>query len=106
MSFYKVTTPTNTFVLPFDTSECSVIQITYTQKKKQLKKQYENGQLPAGVTLDEKNVIVNLTQEETKCFEVGTVEAQVRVLTTGGKAYASKSFKIGVMKVNNEEVLK
>lgn len=105
MSFYKVTTPTHTFVLPIETSECSVIQVTYTQGKKQLLKQYEDGVLPSGMTLDGKNVIINLTQEETKGFQIGSIEAQVRVLTTGGKAYASKAFKVGVSKVNNEDIL-
>lgn len=105
MSFYRVTTPQHTFTLPFDTSECSVIQVSYTQGTAQLVKEYDHGTLPSGMILDEDTVIINFTQEETKRFKVGTVSAQVRVLTTGGKAYASKQFTVSVKAVNNDEVL-
>ena len=104
MSFYRVTTPQHTFTLPFSTSECSVIQVTYTQGGVQLVKEYD-GTLPSGMVLDDDTVIINLTQEETKQFKVGTVSAQVRVLTTGNKAYASSEFTVSVRKVNNDEVL-
>lgn len=102
---YRVTTPTHTFTLPIDTSECAVIQITYKQGEKTLVKEYNDGTLPAGMTLDEKNVILNLTQMETRGFKVGTVDVQVRALTNGGKAYASQHFNVSVNRVNNEEIL-
>ncbi len=105
MSFYRITTPTHTFILPFDTSECSVIQVTYKQDCRKMIKEYKDGILPDGMTLDEDCVIINLTQEETKAFRVGACEVQIRVLTNGGKAYASKIFKVGVTKVNNEDIL-
>ena len=102
---YRVTTPTNTFTLPFSTSECSVIQISYKQGQNELLKQYEDGVCPPGMTLDDDTVLITLTQQETKAFGKGTVTAQVRVLTTGGKAYASQKFTIGVNDVLNEEIL-
>lgn len=105
MSFYRVTTPTHTFILPIDTSECSVIQVTYKQDCKSLVKKYADGVLPSGMMLDEDSVVISLTQEETKAFKVGSVEVQMRVLTNGGEAYASDIFTVGVTKVNNEEIL-
>ena len=105
MSFPRVTTPTHTFILPFDTSECSVIQVTYTQGCHSLIKQYEDGTLPSGMSLDEDSVIIHLTQEETKSFKVGAIEVQIRVLTTNDQAYASGIFKVGATKVNNEDIL-
>ena len=105
MSFYRVTTPQHRFTLPFDTSECSVIQVTYVQNKKRLVKEYRNGQADPGMTLDEDVVQIDLTQEETKGFDVGQADIQIRVLTTGGKVYASQHFDVGVSKVNSEDIL-
>ena len=102
---FRVTTPTHTFTLPIDKSECDVIQITYKQGDKTLIKEYKDGVLPAGMTLDENDVILNLTQLETKGFKVGTVDVQVRALTNGGKAYASQHFNVSVNRVNNEDIL-
>ena len=102
---YRVTTPTHIFTLPNDTSAYSVIQISYKQKKVELVKQYENGTCPSGMTLDEKDVIIVLTQEETKAFKGGIVQSQVRVLTNGGNAYASQMFNISINDVINEEIL-
>lgn len=102
---YRVTTPTHTFTLPIDTSECDAIQVTYKQGKASLTKEYNDGVLPSGMTLDEDTVVINLTQAETKAFSVGTVDVQVRVLTNSGKAYASQHFNVSVNRVNNEEIL-
>lgn len=105
MSFYRVTTPTQKFRLPFDTSECSVIQVTYIQEKKKLVKEYRDGELDPGMSLDEDVVQIDLTQEETKGFDVGQADIQVRVLTQAGKVYASQHFDVGVSKVNSEDIL-
>lgn len=102
---YRVTTPTHTFTLPIDTSECDAIQVTYKQGKASLTKEYNDFVLPSGMTLDEDTVVINLTQAETKAFSVGTVDVQVRVLTNSGKAYASQHFNVSVNRVNNEEIL-
>lgn len=102
---YRVTTPTHTFTLPIDTSECAAIQVTYKQGTKTLIKEYKDGALPSGMSFDEKDVIINLTQAETKAFSVGTVDVQVRALTNGGKAYASQHFNVSVNRVNNEDIL-
>lgn len=102
---YRVTTPTHTFTLPIETSTCSAVQVTYEQGKNELVKLYKNGELPSGMVLDGKNVIIVLTQEETKQFKVGKVSVQLRVLTTSNEAFASKMFKIPVTDVLNEEIL-
>lgn len=102
---YRVTTPTHTFTLPIDTSECNAIQVTYKQGCNILTKEYNDGVLPSGMTLDEKDVIINLTQAETKGFTAGTVDIQLRALTNGGKAYASQHFTVNVSQVNNEDIL-
>lgn len=102
---YRVTTPTHTFKLPIDTSDCSVIVLTYKQGETVLEKKYENGSAPSGMTLDENQVIQLLTQEETKRFKKGFVDIQIRVLTNGGKSYASQHFSASVLNVLNEEIL-
>ena len=102
---YRVTTPTHTFKLPFDTGDCKSIQLMYKQKGITLEKHYENGVLPAGMILDEDQVIQILTQEETKQFKEGLALVQVRVLTNSGKAYASQEFSVAVNDVLNEDIL-
>lgn len=102
----RVTTPTHTFTLPMETSDCSEIQVTYKQGKVSVVKHYQDGVLPSGMSLDGDDVMVRLTQEETKQFKATLpAEAQVRVLTLGGDAYASQIFKVTVGEVLNEGVL-
>lgn len=102
---YRVTTPTHTFGMPIDTSECAEIQIIYKQCKAELIKHYQNGILPAGMTLDENVVTLVLTQEETKIFSPGVVKVQLRVLTTDNMVYDSQIFNIFAEKALNESVL-
>ena len=103
---YRVTTPSFTFTLPIDTSACKEIQVTYKQDKIDLIKHYQNGVLPSGMTLQNKDVIIKLTQEETKTFRPGYgIYVQLRVLTTDNEAYASQKFTILVDDVLNEEIL-
>ena len=102
---YRVTTPTHTFTLPIETSECSAIQVTYKQNCKSLIKLYSDGVLSDGMTINGKDVIINLTQQETKTFKAGPVDVQLRALTTGDKAYASQHFTVSVLEVNNEDIL-
>lgn len=102
---YRVTTPTHTFTLPIDTSTCSEILLTYEQGSTVLEKHYQDNTLPDGMTLDGTSVIQVLTQEETKAFCRGVVKAQIRVLTTAGKAYTSQKFEIHVKDTLNEDIL-
>ena len=100
---YRVTTPTHTFTLPIDTSDCDQVQVTYQQGKNKLV--FNSKDNPDEMFFDDKDVVVNLTQEETKTFKVGTVSVQVRVLTMSGQALASQKFKIKVTDVINDEIL-
>lgn len=102
---YRVTTPSYTFTLPSDTSQYSEIQVTLRQGCRQLVKHYQDGTLPSGMTLDGKDVVIELTQEETKKFAPGTFSAQVRVLTPSGDSFASQIFTVMVNQVLNEEIL-
>lgn len=103
---YRVTTPTHTFTLPLDTSTLKEIQVSYKQGNLKLIKHYQDGTLPPGMTLDDKKVIIRLTQEETKQFDADyAVVSQVRVLTNDDDAFASQYFQVDVENVLNEEVL-
>ena len=102
---FRVTTPVHTYVLPIDTSSCSVIRVAYSQGKKKLIKAYQGGVAPEGMTLDGKNVIIRLTQEETKDFSSGFLTAQIRVLTDEGESLSSKVFRVTVDDVLDEEVM-
>ena len=101
---YRVTTPTHTYTLPNNANTYDVIQVAYKQKNINIVKQYEDGTAPSGMELNGKNVIITLTQEETKQFQPGSVYAQVRVLVNDA-SYASQIFKIFINDVINEEVL-
>ena len=103
---YRATTPIHTFTLPIETSDCKEIQVTYKQCGVTLIKHYQDNTLPSGMTLDGSQVIIRLTQEETKKFAQGKeANVQVRVLTTSDDAMASKIFKLVVNDVLNEEIL-
>lgn len=103
---YRVTTPTHTFTLPIQTGTCEVILVTYEQDGIKVTKKYANGTLPSGMTLDGKNVVIRLTQEETKLFKSDDFAfAQVRVLTNAGDSFASRQFPLFVEEVQSEEIL-
>lgn len=103
---YRVTTPTHTYTLPIETSTCKEILVTYKQNGITLDKHYENGVLPDGMALDGKNVIVKLTQAETKAFTAtSAVHSQIRVLTNDDDAFASQTFTVLIGDVLNEEIL-
>ena len=97
---------TDNYALPETAASYAEIQITYRQNSSSLIKHYQNGTLPPGMSFDDKNVIVRLTQDETKKFMPAVpVSVQVRVLTNGGDAYASDVFKCSIKDVLNDEVL-
>lgn len=102
----QVTTPSDTFTLPIETSTCTKIKVSYTQGRYKITKLYQNGALPAGMTLDGRKVIIRLTQEETKPFNPDYMaNAQIRVKTTSGDVFASRIFKFYVGESLDKEVL-
>ena len=113
---YRITTPTHTYTLPMTTSSLKEIVVTYKQTlipkidlpsaSVTITKHYQDGTLPSGMTLDDKKVIIRLTQEETKQFDAKfPIVSQVRVLTNDDDSYASQYFQVDVENVLNEEVL-
>lgn len=95
------TTPTHIFTLPFDVSMIEKVRIIYSQKEKPVvTKDTEDCQL------EDKDVFVVLTQEDTFAFDHNEpVEIQIRVLTTDGAAIASYIKKVDCYKCLENEVL-
>lgn len=97
----QATTPTHTFNIPFDVISLEKVQITYGQ----------NGAQKFSKTKEEcscsgKSIKVTLTQEETLQFDPNfPVQIQVRALTTGGDAIASRIKLASVDPVLNGDVL-
>lgn len=102
---YRATTPTHTFTLPIQTSDCKDILVTYKQNNVILDKHMDDGTLPSGMTIDGKTITITLTQEETKQFSQNVATVQVRVLTFDGLAMASQKFKLYIENVLNDEEL-
>ena len=102
---HRITTPIHTYILPIQTSECDEIEVTYKQKCL-IKTFLYDGTLPDGMTLDGKNVIIKLTQEQTKALKSAyDLTSQVRVRTNDGNVLASQIFDIKVDEVLSEEIL-
>lgn len=102
---YRATTPVHTFTLPSETSFYKEIQVMYKQGRKKIVKHYQNNELPEGMTLDGKNVIIRLTQEETLKFDKGKVNVQIRVMTNADDVMASQKFSIDLDDCYSEDVL-
>ena len=97
----RLTTPTHTFLIPFQTSELKEIKITYAQNGKIILSKYMQDCVLRG-----QNVEVNLTQKETQKFsEFYPCKVQIRALTNGGQAIASKIINMAVLPVLDDEVL-
>lgn len=97
----KGTTPTHVFTLPFDTGSVKTVQIIYAQSGAvKLTKGNKD------CTLDGNKVSVKLTQEDTFLFTFGVrVDIQVRVLTIGGDALASRVTHVLCEDCLSDEVL-
>ena len=95
------TTPTHTFVLPFNVESLQAVQIIYRQGGENiliLEKE--------DCTLAGNAVAVRLTQEDTFAFkDVGNVEIQIRVLTADGEAMASDIMRVGCGRCLTEDIL-
>ena len=95
------TTPTHTFILPFDTKTIQKVQIVYSQNDQiVLEKCVED------CTLKENTVCVKLTQEETFLFKSKcSVKVQLRVMTTGGDVISSDVMCVCCDECLSDEVL-
>ena len=107
---FTATTPNHTFTLPIDTSNFTILRIIYKQagecnKIIKLVKEYKNGVAAPGMTLDEKIVIIKLTQQETLLFKEGNVNVQVRVVTNGGDVIDSQIMSVSVVEAADNDIL-
>lgn len=97
----RATTPTHTFNIPIEANKIQEILVTYRQVGRNILEKTNADMENNGNAWS-----VTLTQQETKLFMADTkVEVQVRVLTTGGDALASKIFSVTVDRVLNDEVM-
>lgn len=95
------TTPTHIFRLPFNTSLIDEVRIIYAQSDEQILVKET-----VDCNLDGNTISVTLTQEDTFKFDCKKcVQIQVRVLTAGGEALASKIKHIDVEKCLDNEVI-
>lgn len=95
------TTPTHTFVLPFNVEDVQAIQVIYRQNGENILILEKSD-----CTLSGKVVSVRLTQEDTFAFKDGTdVEMQIRVLTADGESVASDVMLVSCEKCLTEDVL-
>ena len=96
---YRITTPTHTFNLPFDTENISKLIITYAQYGKTILEKTQDDVIMLG-----KKIILVLTQEETELFAANKAKVQIR-LKIGERVMASNILTIDVREVLNKEVL-
>ena len=95
------TTPTHTFLLPFDTASIRSLRITYAQRGEVVLQKSE-----ADCTCDGDTLRVQLTQEDTLRFAAGDrMQMQLRVLTENGDVFASRVLGAEVEDTLCEEVL-
>lgn len=95
------TTPTHTFVLPFNVEAVQAVQVIYRQDGENILVLEKED-----CTMSGKVVSVRLTQEDTFAFKDDTnVEIQIRVLTEDGEAMASDPMIVGCGRCLTEDVL-
>ncbi len=96
------TTPTHTFQIPFSTNLLNEIRITYAQGNSVIvEKKTED------CILDDMNITVRLTQEETMSFsERKTAEVQLRVLLNDGNVLATPVLRLDVGELLKDEIIK
>ena len=95
------TTPTHTFLLPFDTAEIRSLRIAYAQRGEVILQKSE-----ADCTCEGDTLRVQLTQEDTLRFAAGDrMQMQLRVRTANGDVFASRLLCAEVEDCLCEEVL-
>lgn len=100
-AFYRGTTPTHTFTLPFERELVSDLRITYFQNKKEVfVKDMDE------IEFSERDINLTLTQEETFLFESGKeVLIQIKIKTSDGTVLNSDIIKMRVDASLNNEVI-
>lgn len=97
MSFIsRFTTPTHTFTLPFETSGITALAVIYKQGDRVVLVKHKDD-----VTLQDKNVAVNLSEKDTALFEpTPKVKIQLRV------GMGSAKINSDIIEVSVSDVLK
>ena len=99
---YRASTPIHRMTVPFAVAEISDLWLTYSQDgEKVLEKTHKAGDF----TVEGMVWSVQLTQEETKLFKADTAEAQIRILFADGTSLPSRTFRLPVLPVLNDEVM-
>lgn len=99
---YRATTPTHIFTFPesINPSTLQEALITYKQGSRIVIEK-----TLSDAVIDDQDLSVSLTQEETKLFFPGRIQLQVRVKLEDGKVPASQIFDLSAEQVLNDEVI-
>ena len=92
------TTPTHTFDIPMTKEEIRNLRITYAQNGKVvLEKKLDE------VTIQDEQIVLNLTQEETLKFKANVYAyVQIRILTNEEKVFSNAPETIYITETFNE----
>lgn len=95
------TTPTLRFVIPFDTSELSCVNVAISQAKKLvLEKEINSCELEGNI------ILCPLTQEDTLLLRCNVLtEVQLRIKKTNGQALASEIYETSVERILKDGVI-
>ena len=95
------TTPTHTFLLPFDSNEVKILELTYAQHDVVLLTKTLDDCI-----LENNTVTIELSQEDTFKFDCSSqIQMQLRVLTTTNQAYATEIYLAKIERSLSKEVL-
>ena len=95
------TTPTHIFVLPVKTDQIKDVLIVYSQNDTEVFKK-----VTKDCSFDEEIVSVTLSQEDTLMLDHNSnVQIQIRVVSKGGVAYASRIFVVTAQQCLSEGVI-
>lgn len=97
----KGTTPTQVFILPFESSKITAAKITYKQGNDIVLEKRLND-----CVVDTDKISVRLSQEDTfKFLSTKPVQIQLRAVTVGGDVLATKIYQEQVEQSLDEEVI-
>lgn len=100
-AFFRGTTPTHTFTLPFEMDMISDIRITYLQNQKEV---FVKGM--EDIEISDNEVSLTFTQEETYQFQASEeVLVQIKIKTTEGIVLNSDIMRMRVDASLNNEVI-
>ena len=94
---YRGTTPTLNFTLPFSVDLIEALSVAFAQNNELV---FDKSIEDDGCTLEEKNITIKLTQEDTlKLSAKKNTEIQIRIRTIDGEALASKIITVCTQRI-------